>query len=291
MRLCHFLNKYGRLECEFTVTCVGDQQYYLNCAAIAELHHLDWLQTHLTNDTDVQIETLTSTWGVLGIAGPNSRKLLQPHCAAALSNENFPWLSARPVEIQGVEVLAMRVSYAGELGWELHHPIAAQPTLYDTLKSGKEGTAPVDFGFYALTAMRMEKAYKAWGVELTIENTAWELGLGKFVELDGRDFVGRQALIEQRRAGWKSELYYIELEAGDSDAIGGEAVLAGDKLVGVMVSGAYGHRTGKSLGFAMLSCDVVSSDVPLEAELIGARRKMQILHQPAFDPGSESVKR
>jgi dimethylglycine dehydrogenase len=291
IRLCHFLNKNGRLECEFTVTCVGDQQYYLNCAATAELHHLDWLQTHLIDDPDVQIENLTSTWGVLGIAGPNTRKLLQPHCAAALSNENFPWLSARPVEIQGIEVLAMRVSYVGELGWELHHPIAAQPTLYDTLKSGIEGNAPADFGFYALNAMRMEKAYKAWGVELTIENTAWELGLEKFIDMDNRDFVGRQALIEQRQVGWKSELYYVELEAGDSDAIGGEAVLAGDKLVGVMVSGAYGHRTGKSLGFAMLSRDVISSDVSLEAELIGVRRKIQILHQPAFDPRSESVKR
>ena len=118
----------------------------------------------------------------------------------------------------------MRVSYTGELGWELHHDLDDQVALYDALKGVAGVAPPADFGFYAMDSMRMEKAYRAWGVELTVENTAWELGLDRFVVLGGRDFIGRQALVEQRRVGVGRRLFFAEVDTVDTDIIGGEAV-------------------------------------------------------------------
>jgi dimethylglycine dehydrogenase len=149
--------------------------------------------------------------------------------------------------------------------------------------SGDAEVAPVNLGFYALNSLRMEKAYKAWGVELTVENTAWELGLDRFVSLGDRDFIGRDALIAQREGGLDKRFVYLEIEAGESDAIGGEALLAGDELVGVMVSGAYGHRVGKSLGFGLLDVVKLAAGRSLEAEIVGVRRRIRVIDEPAFD--------
>lgn len=283
IRLCHFLNGDGKVECEFTICRTGAEAFYLVCAAVAERHHLDWLVHHTDSGADVCYENLTESRGVLGIAGPNSRAILQPVCDADLSNENFPWLTAKVVTAAGVEVTAMRVSYTGELGWELHHRAEDQITLYDALMSGDAEVAPVNVGFYALNSLRMEKAYKAWGVELTVENTAWELGLDRFVSLGDRDFIGRDALIAQREGGLDKRFVYLEIEAGESDAIGGEALLAGDELVGVMVSGAYGHRVGKSLGFGLLDVVKLAAGRSLEAEIVGVRRRIRVIDEPAFD--------
>ena len=284
LRLCHFLNDHGRLECEFTIARIADDEFYLVCAALAEHHHLDWLRHHTEPGANVRYENLTESHGVLGLAGPRSREILQALSDTELSNPNFPWLSVQTINVAGIEVRAMRVSYTGELGWELHHRAEDQLALYDAVTTGVTSTAPVNLGFYALNALRMEKAYKAWGVELTVENTAWELGLDRFVSLKNRGFIGRDALLAQRERGVDKHFAYVEIQTGDSDVIGGEPVFAGDQLSGVMVSGAYGHRVGKSLGFALLNSSELPNAKPLETELMGQRRGLRIIAKPAFDP-------
>ena len=283
IRLCHFLNDLGRLECEFTIARIADDEFYLVCAALAEHHHLDWLAHHTEPGADVCYENLTESHGVLGVAGPRSREMLETFCDTDLSNSAFPWLSSQMVNVAGVEVRAMRVSYTGELGWELHHRAEDQLPLYDAVTTCVTGAAPVNVGLYALNALRMEKAYKAWGVELTVENTAWELGLDRFVSLKNRRFIGADALRAQRERGIEKRFEYVEVETGDSDVIGGEPVFAGDVLSGVMVSGAYGHRVGKSLGFALISPSESTTTEPWETELMGQRRGLTVIAEPAFD--------
>ena len=130
----------------------------------------------------------------------------------------------------------------------------------------------------------MEKAYKAWGVELTVENTAWELGLDRFVSLKNRRFIGADALLAQRERGIEKRFQYVKIETGDSDVIGGEPVFAGDVLSGVMVSGAYGHRVGKNLGFALMSPSESVATEPWETEIMGQRHGLTTIAEPAFDP-------
>ncbi len=285
IRLCHFLNQFGMVECEFTITRTASQRFYLVCAATAECHHFDWLQQHLS-ENNTNIHNLTEERGVLAVAGPAARNLLQVLTESPLDDQGFPWLTARTVTIAGIPVLAMRVSYTGELGWELHHPMESQTVLYDAIKGIKSQSPPVDVGFYAVNAMRMEKAYKAWGVEITVENTLWELGLDRFVKVTGREFIGRDALMKQKLSALKRRFYYLEIDAADSDVIGGEAIFAGEALAGVMVSGAYGHRVEKNLGFGLIDDAAVASGEQLKVEMIGHRRSLAVIAEPAFDPNS-----
>ena len=283
IRLCHFLNPSGRIECEFTITRTGSERFYLVCAALAERHHLDWLQKHL-NDAEVNIENLTESRGVIALAGPDARDILAPLCDCSLDNAHFPWMHAREIKVAGQRVLAMRVSYTGELGWELHHPIESQIELYDALKNSPGATPPIDVGFYAVNAMRLEKAYKAWGVELTVENTVWELGLDRFMRTENREFVGREAILAERDKPLKRRFYYCEIGSVDSDPIGGEAVFQGEALVGVLVSGAFGHRVEKCLGFALLDCAAASGTQSFSVEMLGNEHALTIIDEPAFDP-------
>ncbi|MGI9316283.1 MAG: GcvT family protein [bacterium] len=289
IRLCHLLNHLGRIECEFTITRTGPENFYLICAAVAERHHLDWLQHHL-GALNAKINNLTEQRGVIAIAGPNARKLLQPVCDCALDNKSFPWMSANEINVAGIPVLAMRVSYTGELGWELHHPIESQITLYDALKQSPGAAPPIDVGFYAVNAMRIEKGYKAWAVELTVENTIWELGLDRFIKTENRDFLGREAILADRETPLIRRFYYFEIDASESDPIGGEAIFQGNNVVGVMVSGAFGHRVGKCLGFGLVDTAAANSGEPLAVEMIGDRRTLALVDEPAFDPSNHRTR-
>ena len=288
VRLCHCLNAKGTVECEFTVTRLEHDTWYLVYAAAAQQHHLDWLHGHLPGDADVVIEDVTRERGVLGLAGPDSRDILSRLTEAELDHATFPWLTAKTIQVAGKTVLAMRISYTGESGWELHHDMDDQVALYDALKSvtGNRVAVPADFGFYAMNSMRMEKASKAWGSELTVEDTAWELGLDRFVVLKNRDFIGRDTLLRQRETGIEHRFFYAEVDAVDSYMIGGEAVFREGEPVGTVVSGAYGHRVGRTLAFLSLPMDVVEWEASLAVETLGQMCPARLIGEPAYDPDS-----
>ncbi len=287
VRLCHFLNHRGGVECEFTITRLNRGEWYLVCAALAQQHHLDWLHEHTPHGADVHIEDLTEARGVIAIAGPRARELLGRVSAADLGNSGFPWLSARAIEVAGVAVDALRVSYTGELGWELHHDIAEQRALYDALVTEGERLGLAHVGFYAINAMRLEKGYKAWGSEIGVESTPWELGLERFVALEGREFIGRDALLLRRDSGLERRLRMVRVAPGDSDVIGGEALFFADELAGVAVSGGYGHRVGASLAFALLDVEHAAVGTELDVEMFGERRPASVIREPVFDPRNE----
>ncbi len=281
IRLCYFLNVHGTVECEFTISKIGEDHYYLNGAAAAEQHHLDWLQSHLSESEDCTLDNVTESRAVIGLCGPASRTVLANLTDTSLENAAFPWLTGQWIRIPDCDVWAMRVSYTGELGWELHCQREHQADIMQQLMNRKEVE---HFGFYAMNAMRIEKGYPAWGAELTVENTAWEMQLHRFVRLNDRDFIGRDALLKYDDQSPDQRLVLCEIEVDDSDPIGSEAIFLNSKRIGVMLSGAYGHRVGKVLGFALLPSSAEADSGPFMAEILGELAPVRVLDQCPYDP-------
>jgi len=301
-RLVHMLTDLGGIECEMTVTRLADDRFYLNSAIAGTTHDHDWLVQHVLPGEDVSVADCTDGTAILAVTGPRARDVLAACTDADLSCDAFPWLTAREVHVAGVPVTAMRVSYVGELGWELHHPIDRMPDLYDALVAAGEPHGMVHFGSYAMNAMRIEKAYKAWGGELTTEITPIEAGLDRFVDLDtpGRDFIGRDATLVRRDAagpdltGLDMVLVYCEVDATDSDCRGNEPTYdpAGDSsgAMGITTGGAWGHTVGKSLAFAYVDPAFLEPGSTFEIALFGGRHTATVLAEAAHDPSNERLR-
>ena len=302
IRLVHMLTDLGGIECEMTVTRLAHDRYYLNSAITGTTHDLDWLAQHVLPGEDVTIADVTDATAILAVTGPRARDVLATCTDADLSSKAFPWLTAREVHVAGVPVTALRVSYVGELGWELHHPIARMPELYDALVAAGEAHGMVHFGSYAMNVMRIEKAYKAWGGELTTEITPIEAGLDRFVDLDtpGRDFLGRDATLARRATagpdltGLDMLLVYCEVDATDSDCRGNEPTYDpasdGTTAMGITTGGAWGHTVGRSLAFAYVDPAFRAPGSTFEIALFGERHTATVLAAAAHDPSNERLR-
>ena len=284
--LAHMLNEYGGIECETTITRLADDRFYLLSAPKARLRDLDWMRRHLAKDDSVTIDDVTNARGTLVVTGPRAREVLAKLTEADFSNDGFPWMSARGITVAGVPVRALRVSYAGELGWELHHAIDHQLALYDAVVEAGEAHGIVDFGMRALDSMRLEKGYRALGTEMTTETTPFEAGLDRFVSLEKGDFLGREAAIARRDAGLRRMLVQLAVDAGDADAHGDEPVYRGDETVGIATSGGYGHTVGRSIAFAYVDAAHTVPGTALGIEIVGERRAAEVLAAPLHDPGN-----
>ena len=280
--LCHALTRNGRIESEFTVTRLAENHYYVLSGAAAELRDSDILNLSLKGGEKVTVSNVTDDYGILTVTGPRSRSLLSTITDADLSNEAFPWLTAQEIEVAGVNVRALRVSYVGELGWELHTPMRELATVYDAVWSAGEAFGIADFGAYAVNSMRLEKAYAAWSTELTNEITMIEAGMERFVSYKKGDFVGRNALLKRKEDGTDIKMVYLEVDADDADARGGEPIYLNGEVVGVTTSGAYGHRVGKSLAFGYVNADLDATEY--EVMMLGEMRGARVLSKPAYDP-------
>ena len=281
--LAHALTELGGIECEFTVTRLGEGRFYLLSATVAQLHDLDWLVQHKGEAEDVAVQDVTDDYAVLVVAGPRSRKVLAKLTDADLGNESFPWLCGREIEVAGIPTRALRVSYVGELGWELHHPRARMEALYDAVVATGDEYGIADFGLYAVNSLRMEKAYKAWGEELTTEITPIEAGLERFVKLD-RPFIGKDAVAGRTVKDIDTRLAYLAVDAEDADAHGNEPVYAGGRIVGLTTSGAYGHAVRQSIAFAYIEPDQAVSGAELEIAILGRRCAARVLGEALYDP-------
>ena len=301
IRLVHMLTKLGGIECEMTVTRMDSDRFYLNSAIAGTTHDRDWLEQHVLPGEDVTIEDWTDQMGILAVTGPRARDVLGACTNADLSNEAWPWLTCQQVTVAGVSSTALRVSYVGELGWEIHHPIDEMPQLYDALVAAGESHGMVHFGSSAMNVLRLEKAYKAWGGELTTEITPIEARLERFVDLEsGRDFLGRDATLARREAGGPDGtkldmvLIYCEVDATDSDCRGNEPCYDpsgdGGLCMGVTTSGTWGHTVGKSLAFAYVDPAFEAPGSQFEVTLFGERHTATVLAEAAHDPANERVR-
>jgi len=287
--LTHMLNAKGRIQSELTVTRFRNNFFYILSSTASEIRDFDWFSRHVYEKEDVNVKNVTKDYGVLVLAGPKSRDVLSQITSQNLNNNDFPWLKAKEILINKIPVRALRVNYVGELGWELHHPMSQMEPLYDAICAVGKKEKIVNFGTYAVNSLRMEKAYRGWGSELTGEISLVEAGMDRFYNLKKKNnFFGAKALQEKIQSGVDIKIVYLEVDVDDTDARGNEPVYYNNKVVGVVTSGGHGFRTKKSLAFAYVKSDLAKAD-NLEIEIQGKRRKAKILHKVVYDPENKKL--
>jgi 4-methylaminobutanoate oxidase (formaldehyde-forming) len=244
------LNQRGGIECDFTVTRLADDRFRIVTGTAFGQHDAAWLRQHAPEDGSVQVSDVTSAYACLGVWGPSSRALLQPLTTADLSNAAFPYMTARELAIGPVPCLAVRVTYVGELGWELYCPSEFGARLWDELWEAGRDHGLVAAGYRAIDSLRLEKGYRVWGADITPEDTPFEAGLGFAVKLDKGEFIGRQALAAAPEPARR--LRCLTLDDPRAVALGSEPVRVGAALVGRVTSGGYGYTIGSSIAYAYL---------------------------------------
>jgi dimethylglycine dehydrogenase len=277
------IDLYQRLEAETGQSVGWHEPGSLRMAYDAD--EMDWLAAHIRAHEEVTITNLTSDWGMLALSGPASRDILAQGTDADLSNAAFPWLSAGEITAWDVPCVALRVSFTGELGWELHCPQDQLGQLYDGLSKAGAARGLADIGGLAFNTLRMEKAYKGTS-ELTPEVGIFEAGLERFFKPDNREFLGRAAtLARQEQPGWR--IVYMAVESDDADVIGGEAILQNGRCVGMATSGGFGHSVGQSLAFGYVRDAPDAPGTEFQVLILGEERPARVLGGPAYDPDSK----
>ncbi|MEM6944194.1 MAG: FAD-dependent oxidoreductase [Pseudomonadota bacterium] len=282
--LSHLLTESGRIELETTVVRLAEDRFYLVCAAFFEQRLLDLL-TFARSGEDIAIANRSTDWGALALNGPRARDILAACTDAALDNTAFRWLSAQEIRIAGHKLWAFRLSYAGELGWELHGSQAAIYAAFQALKAAGRPHSLTNYGSFAMNSMRLEKGFKG-AAELTNEVTLPEAHVMRFVKLD-KDFRGKAATEAALATPLRWRCVYLEIaDNGIADGNGGEAVLARGQQVGTVSSIAFGHTTAKLLAFAYVTPENAHPETELEVVIMGQPRTARVIADPAYDPQS-----
>ena len=289
--LAHALAPRGGVHSEFTIMRESDDSFYIVSAGATQRLDHDWLKKHMPDDRSVSFTDLTNSMGVLVLAGPRSRDVLQKLTRTDLSSAAFPWLSAQQIDVHLAPSIAARVNFVGELGWELHHPIEYQNHIFDVLMDAGAEFGLKPFGIRAMDAMRLEKSYRMVGTEMSIEYAALESGLDRFVQLQKPDFIGREGLLAWQEEGFANSFVTLEIkDTADRDVIGGNPIYRDGELVGRATSGGYGFRLGKSLALAMVSPDCADLGTALEIDILGDRFAAEIIEESPFDPANERLR-
>ena len=292
LALCHGLTSKGGVHSEFTIQRESKDSFYMVSAGANHRLDHDWLKKHMPADGSVQFTDLTNSMGVLVLAGPKSRDILQPITGANLSNECFPWLTGQETHVGYAPVKLLRVNFVGELGWEIHHPIEYQNHIFDSLftHGDKHGLKP--FGIRAMNSMRLEKSYRLVGTEMSIEYSAYESGLHRFVNLKKKNgFLGKDALLEWEKRGFDNAFVTLEvIDVDDADVIGNNPIYNNNEVVGRATSGGYGWRMNKSLALAMVHPDQSKVGNELSIEILGKRYKCKVLNDSPHDPENEKLR-
>jgi glycine cleavage system aminomethyltransferase T/glycine/D-amino acid oxidase-like deaminating enzyme len=285
------LNSRGGIECDFTVARLDEERFSVVTGTAFGNHDREWIRRHLPGDGSVQVHDTTSAWACLGIWGPYARDVLAPLTPHDLSDTAFPYLSVRDISVGDVPVRALRVTYVGELGWELYCPSEYGLTLWRTVW---EAGRPFDMlagGYRAIDSLRLEKGYRAWGADITPDETPYEGGVGFCVKLDKPGgFVGQDALVEARERGPRTRLACLALEDPRSVALGNEPVRVGGEVVGRVTSGGYGYTVKRSIAYAYLPPDKASPGTEVAVEIFGRWVAGEVMTEPLFDPEGERIR-
>ncbi len=289
--LTHLLNANGFIESELTITRLSAEHFYVLSAAVAQSYDHDQLSWRVGEKEQVLIRDITDEVAVLVLAGPKARDVLAQCTNLDLSNANFPWLTARVASVCAVPgVRLLRVNYVGELGWEIHLPMARAPLVFDALQEAGEKFGLKLFGSYAMNSLRMEKAYRGWGSELTNEVDMFEGGMSRFIKLDKENFIGKQASEIKKQRGARLQLVYLQVANTDSDCMGNEPVSIGGKQIGLTTSGGFGHAVNKSLAFGYVDPKHSAIGTECDVQMFDQMRKAQIIADPIYDPKNLRLK-
>ncbi len=288
-----WLNERGGIEADLTVTRLTETAYLIVTGAETESKDFNWLQRHMDPAAHCVLTNVTSGLSVLSLMGPRARELLQPLTPDDVSDHAFPFATSRVIELGYALVRASRITYVGELGWELYVPTEFVQGVYDELTSAGARHGLVHAGYHALNSLRIEKAYRHWGHDITDEDTPWEAGLGFAVKLDKPEgFIGREALLRQRESGVRKRLVQFKLKHPDPLLYHNEPIWQGDSIRGFIRSGMYAHSLGAAVGLGYVtetSDDAIGAD-DYEIEVAGERCPATASLRPLYDPKNARIK-
>jgi dimethylglycine dehydrogenase len=283
------LDQNGAFKTDMTVTKIKDGEYFCVTASLGKRHDQHGMLLNLPDDGSVQMEDLTYKRGCFVIVGPDSRNLLAKVAYGDVSNEAMPFGTSSEIYVGRVKCRVNRMSYVGELGYEIFHPIESQIAVYKTLmEAGAEFKLKM-FGMHAMESMRLEKGYLAWKSEMNVHHTPLETSLAWTVKWD-KDFTGKAALEKVKAEGVKQQLVCMVVEADDADPWGYNPIFNGDDQVGMTSSGGYGHRVGKSIAFGYVPPGLTDPGTKLEVEILGEKRPAEVVAAPIYDPTNEKMK-
>jgi len=291
-----WLNERGGIEADLTVTRIDEERFLIVTAAATQTRDFYWLRDHVPSGAHAVLTDVTSGYAVLAIMGPRSRGLLQQVTDADLSTAAFPFGASREIEIGFARVRASRITYVGELGWELYIPAEFALGVYDVIAAAGGGFGLVHAGYHAMNSLRMEKGYRHWGHDITDENTPLEAGLGFAVAYAKRaDFIGRAALERQRAQGVRRRLVQFRLSDPHPLVYHNEPIWRDGRLVGSVTSGAYGHTLGASLCMGYVQCDesspaqsVLAGDYEIEVACVRCAAQPSL--RPFYDPAGTRIR-
>jgi glycine cleavage system T protein len=284
------LNERGGIESDLTATRLDPERYLLITGTAFGTHDLAWIRGQAGAQGGVDVRDVTSSLACLALWGPKARDILSSATPADLSNEGFPYMSQRDIIVDEVPCLALRVTYVGELGWELYPPTEFALRLWDVVLEAGRPFGLVPAGYRAIDSLRLEKGYRAWGSDITPEETPLEAGLMFAVKLDKGDFRGRDALRAIAGRGPEKRLSCLVLADPRSVALGNEPVFADERVVGRVTSGGVGYAVGKSIAFTYLPTDLATAGTSLSVEVFGARVDAEVAPDPLYDPTGSRIR-
>lgn len=284
------LNPRGGVECDFTVTRIAEDRFRIITGTAFGEHDRSWIRLNMPEDAEAEIVDVTSQYACLGLWGPRARDILARVTKSDVSNAAFPYMSAKKIAVGDVPTLAVRVTYVGELGWEIYCPMEYGARLWDELWEAGQEDGLVAAGYRAIDSMRLEKGYRYWSADISPDYTPYEAGMGFAVKLDKPNFIGRDALMKQKAEGIQRKLCCLSLTDKTAIAIGNEAVRNGDKVVGWITSGGYGYSVCKSIAYTYLPIEFAKAGTRLDIEYFGERIDAVVEREPLWDPKGERVK-
>jgi 4-methylaminobutanoate oxidase (formaldehyde-forming) len=284
------LNDRGGIEADLTVTRLARDRFLLVSGSAFGVRDLAWIRDHAGGAERVTLEDATERFACFGLFGPRARDILQRVTNADVGAAAFPYLTARAIPVAGAELLALRVTYVGELGWELYAPFEEGLAVWDRLWAAGADLGLVAGGYRAIDSLRLEKGYRYWSADVTPDDTPWEAGLGFCVKLDKGEFIGRGALVEQRARGVERRLVCLALPAGAAVPVGGEPIVDGPRSVGRVTSGGYGYAVGFPIAYGYVPEMRSAPETGLAVEIFGESVPAQVRQEPLYDPRHTKVK-
>ncbi|MBS1270735.1 MAG: 4-methylaminobutanoate oxidase (formaldehyde-forming) [Gammaproteobacteria bacterium] len=290
------LNSRGGIECDLTVVRLAEDRYYLVTGTGFATHNFDWVRRNIPDGLDARLIDITSSSAVISVMGPRAREVLGPICDDDLGNGNFPFGSMREICVAGAPLMALRVTYVGELGWELHVPVEFALTVYEAVMEAGRRYDTVNAGYRAIESLRLEKGYRAWGTDITPDCTPLEAGLGWAVKLKrGIPFLGREALLSQRKRPPTKRLACFTVDDPEVVLLGGETIHRDGQRSGWLTSGGFGYTVNRPVGYGYVRNDEGVDRTFLlagryELEVANERVPCHIHLEPLYDPRMERIK-
>ena len=288
VNLTPMLLESGKLNGDLTVACIDEDTYYLFGSSVAQNMHLRWFEKHLEGVQDVAYKNMTDEFHGIAISGPNSRELLSRLTREDVSSEAFKFRDIKDTFIAGVPALCTRISFTGELGYEIYVAPQYQLKLFEAIEEAGADHNLKWFGGRALMSMRLEKSWGAWTMDFRPDFTIMESGLDFFVDWD-KDFIGKKAALIEKKNGPSKKLSVIHIDT-ETDVSGDEAVMHNGECVSYITSGGYGHSVKKSLAMTYLPVELIDSNAKLEVEILGEFKEASIVMEPLYDPSGSKLR-